>query len=595
MSTTRPPEQEKKDEGSETNYATNTDQAQYEAIFREIQENLVIAQKLEAKTKELEVEVKQTDALTHQLEERAKEVEAELKREATPTPNNEVAAALTHQLKNRKEWESLLLGSSPKEQFTARDPVYTSVAEQQDFTEVRLEGDSPFPSPKEPRQMRERKAALSYQAGGYPPKKPITFRIFSEGEALIPKEENPFHFSQKFLQHLLKFIGSAAPAYLIGPFLPWQTEPYASMVETAGFAVNSNIGDILNALTTKEDPTSGLRARGNGSVMIGLLSSLSPEMFSLALLLSIGYGVGEAAQIYSESLMNSDNSFAQGVGLVLNTPEIRGPILGIFGYVTNETIKYLGMKIWNTCSSSKEEEFNPDPHINILQSAGGYAVRWFEDVAITEMILFPVQMTHPLGHGAQLGILIGVDAFRKISGYFAYTPHPWDRLCAGTQERVPNDNPSIEQIEEANNNTPEVHRTSEYDLMGLLQHPLSTSLLTIGAYGLSWVIQNVLAAECAVNNINKELCDSQNQQSRLMYSSALAAGLTGIFVAKEVLPRVTRCVSTLFSRPQSAPPVGVPPEAINALMKDSDEVTSSTQSTTNSQEYTSPSPSRTRR
>jgi hypothetical protein len=237
-----------------------------------------------------------------------------------------------------------------------------------------------------------------------------TFTIEGEQPVLMTK----YPRGQKLGQAVVNFVEAAAAAYLVNQVIPYGGNGFYT------FTSNAMILSTLREWFSKERPgINYYTSAGNGSFLKGL--------FKLGVINLTAYTLVFAGNMISINIEPQDSSLIQSLNNIMSHPACQLPILGTAGYLTNQFARWAGRKSFEYCLPSYEEMVKVNPDLNLLQLLCQYGLRWLNDVAMTEMLLYYVAIASPTlaAHEKfQIAMLMASDVMLQMGEYFSYVPYP---------------------------------------------------------------------------------------------------------------------------------------------------------------------------
>lgn len=330
--------------------------------------------------------------------------------------------------------------------------------------------------------------------------------------------------AQKFGQALVKLAEAGAATYLLQQFAFDYGNGFSS------FAVNGLMVESFREFFGKSQPNREYyTAQGNGNMLLGMLKAGSSRTAS--------YGLVVAASMVDISLQSEGNCVIDCLNKVMSNPAYSLPILGAAGYLTEGFVNWVGRKAWEYCVPTDKEWVQVKPDLNLIQLLGQYALRWVNDAALSEMLLYYISTFGSQALAAnpyfQVGVLLASDAALQLGEYFVFTPYPVNQL-------VPH-NTSDNDVEQGARSPGERDPSEGEVKYAVFKKSVVFGVMCLGAY----LVNEVTAAIMDIKDPQK-----QNTLSNRMIRAGAVLGipLATKYAVENVAPRLIGCCATLFNR-----------------------------------------------
>lgn len=363
-----------------------------------------------------------------------------------------------------------------------------------------------------------------------------------EEEIIEIDTDEYFNRGQQFGQVMVGYQGSATPFYLFGQFIPVDKvpSPHSGMLEVAGYPVNGIIGNVLMPLVTKENPLSGLKAEGGGSIGKGVVKEVTTTALALGVVVAAGYGITLLSAKFMPNALASTNSHWQQFGEVMSDSAFRGPIEGTVGYFGYMGIKALGMKLWEYIWPSKPENVNPNAKLYLVQTGGQYLLSMFNDVTLAEATLFYVARFGKEAIAAdpriQAAVVLGGHAALGLLKHLSFEMHPIESLAL---TRKPSTQTTLVIDEEVGENKKSKPSAKAQAVGGGVRMLWNLGLLAVG-YGIC----DMTCSMAALPDERKE----NNLPNRMMHYALALSPLAFDFTMRHVAPRVVEVAKPVASQ-----------------------------------------------
>jgi hypothetical protein len=182
-----------------------------------------------------------------------------------------------------------------------------------------------------------------------------------------------------------------------------------------------------------------------------------------------------------------------------------------------------------------------NPDLNLLQLLGQYGLRWLNDVAMTEMLLYYVAAASPAlaAHEKfQIAMLMASDAMLQMGEYFSYVPYPVKAMY-GQPVIARRD---IEQggVRQADDNDAKCE--------AVCSKSVSKTTVFAAMFLGAFVINEFTALIIETHNPGSPEKVNTFPNRMLRFGVSLGIPLAVKYAADNVVPRLSKCCSTLFGR-----------------------------------------------
>lgn len=360
-----------------------------------------------------------------------------------------------------------------------------------------------------------------------------------------------FTVIQRIFQEVIKFERAFTPTIMFKPIFPPLSHSMGGILEAASCPMNGVVGDVLTALTAKEDPFSDFRATGGGYPELGFIISATSNAIAVGAMTIAGYGLHCLITANAPQLMLSENTVLQTLGGILSKDAIRAPIIGVTCYAGREVIKAIGMKVWSYCILPKPENVKENPNLNLLQIvAGQYILSLFGNAACTETALYYLDMAGQQAitsnRQCQLILFLGLKGVEDLRDYLSFTPHPFNALVP-LKERTEiveggmHLQSVVDEVEEVDDATVIIEPSNSKIAKHMALRTFAQFGMLAGAYAIGEL--TCLMAE----NQGSNLCTENSFGNRVSrYFIAVSAPLAIDFTVNHLVPRVKTVVSNCW-------------------------------------------------
>lgn len=332
----------------------------------------------------------------------------------------------------------------------------------------------------------------------------------------------------------VELTSDAAPVYLFAQIMPTFPAPHAMAMATMNFVINHRIGEGLNAVITKHDPLSGLRADGAGHLKDGVVKQSIKKGTTFITVMIAGYSMSCLVMKFGEQWKNYDQPSLPDFMKLLEQPAFVIPLFGLTGYGINK----IGLAFWDCCWPKKNERLSNNK-VNLLQMFGQYVMSGFGAFTLDTMLVWNLKeigLTGGLVLDPKLVVVrvIGCYALRE-SLIFTSSSESRPRK----KMKVTVDHPSIQESEdEATIIEPITPSYKQGVYHAAIRAGVNSLLL-----GLCYIIDNY--GTCAHM---PEVCEVATLENTVIRDGIALGGslLTG-YVIEKVVPRVYSWTCAFFA------------------------------------------------